>query len=87
MDMEHKEFIDYMIKRGVKEDLLTFMKDMGMDGPHWRMAISDANSTQVKENIEEQITLQMWMATKGHQVYSSKRPPLATSYSSRASHL
>ena len=55
MDMEHKEFIDYMIKRGVKEDLLTFMKEMGMDGPHWRMAISDANSTQVKENIEEQI--------------------------------
>ena len=54
MDMEHKEFIDYMIKRGVKEDLLTFMKDMGMDGPHWRMAISDANSTQVKEDIEEQ---------------------------------
>ena len=55
MDMEHKEFIDYMIKRGVKEDLLTFMKEMGMDGPHWRMAISDANSTQEKENIEEQI--------------------------------
>ena len=55
MDMEHKEFIEYMIKRGVKEDLLTFMQDMGMDGPHWRMAISDANSTQVKENIEEQI--------------------------------
>ena len=39
-----------------------FVKDMQMDGPCWRMAITDSNSTQVKDNIEE--IIQKWAGDK-----------------------
>ena len=55
MDTSHEEFMSYMMSLGVKDDLLTFMADIQMDGQHWRMAISNADSTSVREDIEDQI--------------------------------
>jgi hypothetical protein len=51
-----------MQDNGANEPLLNFMKDMQMDGPCWRMAITDSNSTAVKDNIEE--IIQKWAGDK-----------------------
>ena len=62
LQMNHQDFIAFMRDNGANEPLLTFMSEMQMDGPCWRMAITDSNSTQVKDNIEE--IIQKWAGDK-----------------------
>ena len=55
LELNHQDFLLFMKAQGANESLLQFMTDMEMDGACWRMAISDANSTEVRADIEAAI--------------------------------
>ena len=51
-EFDHPEMMDYMEGLGVKE-ALELMARIQIDGPKWRMAATDGNSTCIKADIDE----------------------------------
>ena len=51
-EFDHPEMMDYMEGLGVKE-ALELMARIQIDGPKWRMAATNANSTCIKEDIDK----------------------------------
>ena len=54
-DFDHPTMVTYMEEQGVKDEALELLVQLKIDGQQWRMMVTDAKSTCIKEDIAETI--------------------------------
>ena len=58
MSMNHRELLEYMVILGADEIFQAVLIEFEMDGPLWRVAVTDADSKSIKADIEG--VIQTW---------------------------
>ena len=53
MEMPHEKLVEYMGVIGADKQFITLMIEGQTDGPAWRALISNADSSSVREDLEE----------------------------------
>ena len=54
-DFDHPNMVTYMEEQGVKDEALELLVQLKLDGQQWRMMVTDAKGTCIKEDIAETI--------------------------------